>query len=167
MNSLVPWSKKWAELNTVPSPPTAITRSISDKCCLSNSTRFTHEKGKLFLRSISVRLLTHCWWALYRDSRRFQRRALGACPRARSWSVLMFVWCACAWKEKRYFMLCTACRNNENRCMRRIYHHIKGSCLHNVKKQSYANIVIIYHLSFESLFTCLRVFFVCSVFYDN
>ena len=83
--ALVPWSKRWAALKTVPSPPTAITRSTSLRCCLSKSSRLTHEKWILLRFNISVRSLTHSWWALWRDSSRFHLSALGASPRTRSY----------------------------------------------------------------------------------
>ncbi len=56
---IVPWSKKCAVLSTVPSPPTAMTKSTSAKCCLSNSTRLTQEKAMSLRRRMSKRSLTH------------------------------------------------------------------------------------------------------------
>ncbi len=83
-SGIVPWSKKCAELNTVPSPPTAIIKSTSAKCCLSNSTRFTHENATLFALRMDTRFSTHSLCEWYLDSRRFHRSALGASPRSLS-----------------------------------------------------------------------------------
>ena len=77
---IVPWSKKCAALSTVPSPPTATIKSISAKCCRSNSTRLTHPKLTWFFRKRPSRSLTHCLWDLYRCSNRFHLSAFGAWP---------------------------------------------------------------------------------------
>lgn len=86
-NGIVPWSKKCAALNTVPSPPTAIIKSTSARCCLSNSTRFTHENATLFAFRTDNRLSTHSLCEWYRDSRRCHRSAFGAWPLNLSWCM--------------------------------------------------------------------------------
>ena len=59
-SGIVPWSKKCAAINTVPSPPTAIIKSTSAKCCRSNSTRLMHKYLTLFWRKMESRDSTHC-----------------------------------------------------------------------------------------------------------
>ena len=83
---IVPWSKKCAADKTVPSPPTATMRSMSAKCCLSNSTLLTHEKLTWCCRNIPSKSLTHCLCAWNLDSSRFHLNALGAWPRSFSCS---------------------------------------------------------------------------------